>query len=321
MSKELMKAIVCTKYGPPEVLKFQDIEKPIPRKNEVLIKIHATSGHVGDSRMRRFDIPGGFIIQILARVMLGLRGPSRIAKNAILGIDLAGEVVEIGSSVTKFKIGDQVFASTFYTGFGGYAEYKCMAEDAKGLALKPSNMSYEEAAVIPGGGITAWGVIKMANIRKNQKILIYGSSGSIGTFAVQMAKVLGAEVTGVCSKANMDLIKSLGADHVIDYTKEDFAESGVIYDIIFDAVDKYKGNYKKVLKESGIYLNIDKSSDKIDAKQATLLLCEIKEMIEVGKLKAVIDKRFPWTKIVDAHSYIDTGKKKGNIAISIVEEI
>ncbi len=318
MMKELMKVVVCTKYGPPEVLEFKEIEKPIPKGNEVLIKIHATSGHIGDSRMRRFDIPGGFIIQILARLMLGLKGPSRIAKNSVLGIDLAGEIVEVGNDVTRFKVGDQVFASTFYTGFGGYAEYKSMTEDAKGLAFKPSNLTYEDAAVIPGGGITAWGIIKMVNIQKGHKVLIYGASGSVGTFAVQMVKALGAEVTGVCSSSNFELVSSLGADKVIDYTQEDFSEKGETYDVVFDAVDKYKGNYKKALKSTGVYLNVDKSSDKIDSKNASSLLTDLKELIEQEKLKPVIDKRFSWSEIVEAHRYIDSGRKKGNVSISIV---
>jgi len=319
MTTELMKAVICTKYGPPEVLEFREIEKPIPKDNEVLIKIYATSGHIGDSRMRRFDVPGGLIIQILARLMLGINRPSRIAKSSILGMDLAGEIVEVGKDVTKFKKGDQVFASTYWSCFGGYAEYKCMAEDAKGLSLKPTNMTYEEAAVIPASGITAWGIIKMANIQSGQKVLIYGASGSVGTFAVQMAKALGAEVTGVCSTSNLELISSLGSDEVIDYTKEDFSESGGVYDVIFDAVDKYKGDYKKVLKDSGIYLNVDKSSDKIDSKKATSLLDELKELIEAGKLKAVIDKHFSWNEIVEAHRYVDSGRKKGNVSITIVQ--
>jgi NADPH:quinone reductase-like Zn-dependent oxidoreductase len=318
--KRKMKAVICTKYGPPEVLKFREIDKPIPKDNEVLIKIYATSGHVGDSRMRSFNIPGSFLIQILAKLMLGINGPSRIAKNSILGLDIAGEVVEVGNAVTKFKKGDKVFASTFWSGFGGYAEYKCMAEDAKGLAFKPTNMTYEEAAVIPAGGITAWGIVKMANIQPGQKMLIYGASGSIGTFAIQMAKALGAEVTGVCSTSNLELVRSLGAEKVIDYTKEDFTENGEIYDVIFDAVDKFKGDSKKSLKKSGIYLNIGKASDKVDNKKATFLLEELKGLIEAEKLKAVIDKHFSWEQIVEAHRYVDKGHKKGNVSITVVQE-
>ncbi|MHA1978762.1 MAG: NAD(P)-dependent alcohol dehydrogenase [Candidatus Hodarchaeales archaeon] len=315
-----MKAVICTKYGPPEVLEFQEVEKPIPKTNEVLIKIFAISGHVGDSRMRSFDIPGGFIIHLLARLMLGIRRPSRIAKQSILGMDIAGEIVAVGSAVTKFKKGNQIFAATFWSGFGGYAEYKCMAEDAKGLTLKPTNMTYEEAAVIPAGGITAWGIVKMANLQPGQKMLIYGASGSIGTFAVQMAKSLEAEVTGVCSTTNLDLVRSLGADKVIDYTVENFTENGEIYDVIFDAVDKFKGDYKKSLKKSGIYLNIGKASDKVDSNQATASLTELKEMIEAGKLKAVIDKHYSWDQIVEAHRYVDAGHKKGNVAVTVTTE-
>jgi NADPH:quinone reductase-like Zn-dependent oxidoreductase len=195
-----------------------------------------------------------------------------------------------------------------------------MAEDAKGLALKPVNMTYKEAGVIPAGGITAWGILNLANIQEGQKVLIYGASGSVGTFAVQMAKTLGADVTGVCSTSNLELVKSLGADTAIDYTQEDFAERGEVYDLIFDAVDKYKGDYKKALKDSGLYLNIDKASDKVDSNKATSFLEDLKELIEAGKLKAVIDKHFPWEEIVEAHRYVDSGKKKGNVAITVITE-
>jgi NADPH:quinone reductase-like Zn-dependent oxidoreductase len=194
-----------------------------------------------------------------------------------------------------------------------------MAENAKGLTLKPSNISYKEAGVIPAGGITAWGIIKMANIQEGQKVLIYGASGSVGTFAVQMAKALGAEVTGICSTTNLELVKSLGADVVIDYTQEDFTEREEVFDVIFDAVDKYKGDYKKSLKDTGIYLNVNKASDKIDSKKATSLLEEIKDLIETGKLQAVIDKHFRWEQIVETHRYIDSGKKKGNVSITIFQ--
>jgi NADPH:quinone reductase-like Zn-dependent oxidoreductase len=310
-----MKAIVCTAYGPPEVLQFQEVDKPIPRYNEVLIKVYATTVHRGDSRMRGLDIPGPGWQRLLARLVLGIRRP----RKAILGMELAGEVEAVGQDVTRFKKGDRVFASTVWSGFGAYAEYKCMAE-AGTLALMPSNMTFEEAAVIPSGGITTLGILKMAHIQPGQKVLIYGASGSVGTFAVQLARAFGAEVTGVCSTANLDLVKSLGANRVIDYTRKDFTQSGETYDVILDAVDKFQGDYRTALKETGVYLNVDASSDKIKTGDAPLLLGELKELVEAGKLKAVIDRRYPWEQIVEAHRYVDQGHKKGNVVITVVPE-
>ncbi len=309
-----MKAVVCTKYGPPEVLELKEVDKPIPKTNEVLIRIYTTTVHRGDSRMRSLNIPGPRWQLLLARLVLGIRKP----KKAILGMELAGEIVEVGKDVTLFEKGDKVFASTVWSGFGGYAEYKCMAEDGV-LAMKPTNMTFEEAAVIPSGGITTLGIIKMANIQSGQKVLIYGASGSVGTFAVQLAKSFGAVVTGVCSTSNLEMIKSLGADHVIDYTTTDFTQSGETYDVIFDAVDMFSGDFKKSLKKTGIYLNVDKSSDKIKKKNVSFLLKDLKELIEAGKLKAVIDRTYALEQIVEAHRYVDTGRKKGNVVITVVQ--
>jgi NADPH:quinone reductase-like Zn-dependent oxidoreductase len=309
-----VKAIVCTAYGPPEVLQFQEVDKPTPKDNEVLIKVFATTVHRGDSRMRGLDIPGPAWQRLLARLVLGIRKP----KNAILGMDLAGKIEAVGKGVTRFQKGDEVLASTMWSGFGAYAEYKCMAEDGV-LARKPANMTFEEAAVIPSGGITTLGILKMAKLQPGQKVLIYGASGSVGTFAIQLARAFGAEVTGVCSTANLELVRSLGAEKVIDYTQEDFTQRGETYDVIFDAVDKFQGDYGIALKERGVYLNVDASSDKIKTRDVPFLLGELKDLVEAGKLTAVIDRRYPWEQIVEAHRYVDKGHKKGNVVITVVD--
>jgi NADPH:quinone reductase-like Zn-dependent oxidoreductase len=307
-----MKAIVYTKYGSPDVLQMKEVEKPAPRDREVLVKVHATTVTIGDTIMRSLNLPPipGWQ-KFMARLILGWRKPKR----PILGMELAGEVESIGRKVTRFKPGDPVFASTFAVNFGGHAEYKCLPENGV-LALKPANLTYEEAAAIPGAGQTAWQCLKKGKIQRGQKILIYGASGAVGTYAVQLAsRHFGADVTGVCSGTNLELVKSLGASQVIDYTRQDFTQSGATYDVVFDAVGKLlPAQGKKALKQTGIYINVHTDSDGGDKLENLLLL---KELIEAGKLKPAIDRVYPLEQIVEAHRYVDQGHKRGNVVITV----
>jgi len=306
-----MKAIVYTQYGPPEVLRLQEVEKPTPGDREVLVKVHATTVTIGDTIMRSLNLPISGWQKVMARLILGWCSPKR----PILGMELAGEVESIGRKVTRFKPGDPVFASTFAVNFGGYAEYKCLLENAV-LALKPDNLTYEEAAAIPGAGQTAWQCLKKGKIRRRQTVLIYGASGAVGTYAVQLAsRHFGAEVTGVCSGANLELVKSLGAAKVMDYTRQDFTQSGETYDMVFDAVGKLSSAQgKKALKPGGVYINVHADSDGGDQLENLLLL---KELIEAGQLKPVIDRVYPLEQIVEAHRYVEKGHKKGNVVITV----
>lgn len=323
-----MRAVFYEKYGAPEVLQITEIEKPVPKEKEVLIKVQATTVTSGDIKSRSANYAPA--PSILGRMQTGFSKP----KKAIIGMELAGVIVSVGKDVTKFKAGDEIYASTYWEPSGSYAEYVTMPETGM-LALKPSNLSYGEAATVPSGAQAALYFLRSANIQRGQKVLIYGASGSVGTFAVQIAKYYGAEVTGVCSTANLELVKGLGADHVIDYKKEDFTENGVKYDVIFDAVGK--SNFSKTLKsltKTGYYLLVIFSfSDIINvflvsltssrkavigtAKDDPTDLDFLRELVEAGHLKPVIDRSYRFENIVEAHRYVGTGRKRGNVIINL----
>ncbi len=308
-----MKTIVYERYGPPEVLQIRDIEKPTPKNNEVLVKIRATTVTIGDCRMRSFTVPPEQ--WLFARLYLGIFKPRR----PVLGMELAGDIEAVDVKVTRFKPGDPVFASTFEADWGGYAEYKCFPENGM-LAPKPTNLDYGESAASVGGGGTALRCLRQANIQPGQKVLIYGASGAVGTNAVQLAHSLfGAEVTGVCSASNLELVKSLGASHVLDYARQDFTRQGHLYDVVFDAVAKYPAaQARNALKPGGIYLNVHRDSDRAKPGQTRLQeILELKELLKSGHFKPVIDRVYPFEQIVEAHRYVEQGHKKGNVVIII----
>jgi NADPH:quinone reductase-like Zn-dependent oxidoreductase len=326
---EIMKAIIWTKYGSSKGLQLGEVEKPIPKDNEVLIKIHTTTVTAGDIEMRDLKLPLGF--GYLMRLYNGVRRPKRIT---ILGQELAGEIEEVGKDVTMFKVGDKVFgAPDFY--MGTYAEYRCLPEDAA-IVLKPEGMSFVEAVTFPLGGINALHFLRFANIQPGQKVLINGAGGSIGTVGVQLAKHYGAEVTAVDSDKKTDMLRSIGADHVLDYTKENFTKRGETYDVIFDVVGKapFSGSMRS-LTENGIFLVgnyrigkllrgrwasrrgskrvIDKTADPNPAD-----LNHLKELFLAGAIKPVIDRSFSLEQIVEAHEYVEAGGKIGNVVINVV---
>jgi NADPH:quinone reductase-like Zn-dependent oxidoreductase len=309
-----MKAIVCMQYGPPEVLQLKEVEKPTPQHKEVLIKIYATAVTASDSLMRRSDLP--FLFSLMRGLGAGLTKP----RKSIPGFVVAGEVEAVGKNVTLFKRGDQVYGSVGMR-LGAFAEYACIAEAGTltgCLAIKPTTTSYEEAAAVPYGAMIASHFLNKGNIRSGQKVLVYGASGSIGTAAVQLAKHAGAEVTGVCSTTNLALVKSLGADKVIDYTAQDSLSADDSYDLILDAVgrrktSKLKLQCKQALTPGGKYISVDRGMPRPRAEY----LVRVKHLIEDGKFKAVIDRAYPLEQMADAHRYVDQGHKKGNVVITV----
>lgn len=302
-----MKAMVCTKYGKPDVLQLQEVEKPIPKENEILIKIYATTVTSGDCRVRSFNSP--LLLWLPLRIVLGLRKP----RKSILGVELAGEVEDVGKNVTRFKKGDQLFAMTGMK-FGGYAEYICLPEKGT-IAVKPENVTYEEAASISFGGTTALHFFRKGTIQTGQKVLIYGASGAVGTAAVQLANYYGAEVTGVCSAKNSELVKSLGADRVIDYQNENFTEKQERYDLIFDAVGKItKNQCKAALALNGRFVSVEgQGIAKVQTKDLLLL----KKLIEEGQIKSVIDRCYSLEQVPEAHEYVETGHKIGSVVVTL----
>ncbi len=322
-----MKAIIWTNYGPPDVLQLKEVDKPAPKDDEVLIKVHATTVLIGDCLLRNLTLP--VLDRLPIRLLLGLSKPKRVT---ILGQELAGEIEGVGQAVTLFKKGDQVIAATMLR-LGTYAEYVCLPETY--LASKPANVTYEEAATIPTGGVYGLHLARKANIQSGERVLIVGAGGSIGTYAVQIAKSLGAEVTGVDSTAKLDMLRAIGADHVIDYTQEDYTRSGETYDAIIDVVGKssFSGSLRS-LKPNGVYIlgnpgliamiraqwtlmTTDKKIIFESAAHSAEYYSELNELIEAGKIKSIIDRSYPLEQTAEAHRYVETGQKRGHVVIVV----
>lgn len=328
-----MKAIVWTKYGPPDALQLKEVETPTPGENEVLIKVHAATASTADTEFRRLKLP--LFFAFFLRLYLGFLKPTRIK---ILGTEFAGEIVSVGKEVTQYTPGDQVYGYTGL-GMGTYAEYLCLSEKPSALASvmakKPVNITYEEAAALPFGGLEALHSLRRANIQRGQKVLIVGAGGSIGTYSVQLAKHYGAEVTGVDKAGKLDMLRSIGADHVIDYTKEDFTRNGQTYDVILDTFGKSPFSRSlRSLKENGTYLNANPGLfgglwmrwfSKNGGKRVITWtagytvdnLNALKKLVEAGIIKPVIDRGYPLEQTAEAHRYVDTGQKKGNVVITV----
>ena len=325
-----MKAIVCTRYGPPEVLQLRELEKPVPREGDVLIRVHATTVMAGDCELR--GAKGSLPWQLLLRIGFGFRGPRR----KVLGQDLAGEVESVGSKVTRFRPGDEVFGNTGLR-LGAYAEYACLPENGL-LAGKPSNMTFEEAAAVPSGGLYVLPLLGRMNVQSGEKVMIIGAAGTMGTIAVQLSKVSGAEVTGVDRGEKLNTVRSVGADRVLDYTKEDFSQSGERYDLIFDVTGKSSfSQCIRSLKENGTYMmgNLgplrllrarlaSTGNKRVVAGYATYRvedLLALKELIEDGKIRAVVDRRYSLEQTAEAHRYVETGQKAGNVVIVVGRDV
>jgi NADPH:quinone reductase-like Zn-dependent oxidoreductase len=330
-----MRAIVCTRWGPPDVLELREVDKPVPKDNEVLIRTYATTVTAGDCELRGLKQP--LMLQLLMRMGFGLRGP----RKKILGQELAGEIESVGKDVKLFREGDQVFAHTGF-GMGAYAEYICLAEEPEGieglLAIKPDNITYEEAAAVPLGGLEALHHLRRGNVQAGQEVLINGAGGSIGTMAIQLAKHFGANVTAIDSRAKLDMLRSIGADQVIDYTQEDFTKSGETYDVIFDVVGKSSfSDCIGSLEENGRYLSANPGLSQMfrgggtssrGSKKAivgnvtygTEDLVFLKELIEAGNMRTVIDRSYPLEQMAEAHRYVEKGGKKGNVVITVAHK-